>query len=134
MAPRRQVRVGVPVRVGVAGVGRRVDRPRSLLGGRPPSGLAVSATGDLNHQGEECEEEAQTHAADEEECCSLRVVCFSGTHTEQGSMCNNAKGLYVGGRTSEAPYGGKGKLIDIVRLQIKTTKAFVVAAWLHLSV
>lgn len=63
---RRQVRGRVPVRVRVAGVRGRVGGARSLLGRRPLAGLAVGATGDLDHQGEESEEEAQTHAADKE--------------------------------------------------------------------
>ena len=74
--PSRQVRGGVPVRVRVAGVGGRVGGARAFLGGRSLTGLAVGATGDLDHQGEEREEEAQTHAADEEERCPLRVVCY----------------------------------------------------------
>lgn len=73
--PRRQVRGGVPVRVRVAGVGGRVGRARPLLGLGPLAGLAVGAAGDLHHQGEEGEEEAQAHAADEEERGPLRVVC-----------------------------------------------------------
>lgn len=51
---------------------------RSLLGGRPLAGLAVGATGDLHHEGEECEEETQAHAADEEERCPLWVVWNGG--------------------------------------------------------
>lgn len=74
--PRRQVRGGVPVRVRVAGIRGRVGRACSFLGGGPLAGLAVGAAGDLDHQGEEGEEEAQTHAADEEERCPLWVVCY----------------------------------------------------------
>lgn len=73
--PRRQVRGGVPVRVRVAGVGGRVGGARPLLGGGARAGLAVGAAGDLHHQGEEGEEEAQAHAADEEKCSPLWVVC-----------------------------------------------------------
>ena len=82
MPPRRQVRGGVPVRVRVAGVGGRVGGARSFLGGRPLAGLAVGATRDLDHQGEEREEEAQTHAADEEERGPLWVVCYRGGKIE----------------------------------------------------
>lgn len=46
----------------------------SLLNGWPLAGLAVGATGDVDHQGEEREEETQAHTADEEERCPLWVV------------------------------------------------------------
>lgn len=72
--PGGEIRSVVPVRVRVAGVRRRVGRVRSLLHGWPLAVLAVSATGDLDHQGEECEEEPQAHATDEEERCPLWVV------------------------------------------------------------
>ena len=72
--PRRQVRGGVPVGVGVAGVGGRVGGLGSLFGGRPFARLTVGATGDLDHQGEEGEEETQTHPADEEQGSSLWVI------------------------------------------------------------
>lgn len=74
MAPGGEIRGVVPVRVRVAGVGGGVGRVRSLLNGRPLAGLAVGATGDLDHQGEEREEETQAHTADEEERCPLWVV------------------------------------------------------------
>lgn len=72
--PGGEIRGVVPVRVRVAGVGGGVGRVRSLLNGRPLAGLAVGATGDLDHQGEEREEETQAHTADEEERCPLWVV------------------------------------------------------------
>lgn len=78
VSPRGQVGVGVPVRVRVAGVGGGVGGARSLLGGRPLAGLAVGATGDLDYQSEECEEEAQTHTTNEEEGRPLWVVCYRG--------------------------------------------------------
>lgn len=81
--PRRQIWSGVPVWVRVTGIGRRVGRTRSLLGGRPLSGLTVGATGDLDHQSEECEEESQTDTADEEECCPFWVVWMGGRESKQ---------------------------------------------------
>lgn len=81
--PGGEIRGVVPVRVRVAGVGRGVGRVRSLLNGWPLAVLAVSATGDLDHQGEECEEETQAHATDEEERCPLWVVCIGG---QKGGM------------------------------------------------
>lgn len=74
MPPSGEIRGVVPVRVRVAGVGGGVGRVCSLLNGWPLAGLAVGATGDLDHQGEECEEETQAHTADEEERCPLWVV------------------------------------------------------------
>lgn len=75
MSPRRQVRRGVPVRVRVAGIVGRVRRAWSFLGRRLLAGLAIGTTGDLDHEGEEGEEEAQTHPADEEERRPLWMVC-----------------------------------------------------------
>lgn len=40
--------------------------------------MAVRATGDLDHEGEESEEEAQTHPTDKEESGPLWVVCRRG--------------------------------------------------------
>lgn len=75
VSPRRQVWSCVPVRVWVAGIGGRVGRMSSFFDGGPLAGLTVGAARDLDHQGEECKEETQTHAADKEERCPLWVVC-----------------------------------------------------------
>lgn len=73
---RWQVRRGVPVRVWVAGVRGWVGRARWLLDSWPLTRLAVCATRDLDHQGKEGEEEAQTHTADEEQCSPFWMVYF----------------------------------------------------------
>lgn len=85
--PGGEIRGVVPVRVRVAGVGRRVGGVRSLLNGGPLAVLAVGATGDLDHQGEECEEETQAHATDEEECCPLWVVWMGVQKREHEAKC-----------------------------------------------